>query len=165
MSTKAIYMEGRGQLTGVGSLPPPYGFWGWNSVVRLGSKCIFLLSSLTGPILKKKGRKKTNIVLHKSVKRLKLSAFTLRSKFITTTNTFFHNHLEDKNNPTWNFWNKWPMLLNSAMVNHQPRAKSNFPCKFCFCLVQLSTENEALCLQIPHARSFSLSAPDLRKVT
>lgn len=97
---KAIYMEGRGQRTGAGSLPPPHRFWGWNSVVRLGSKCIFLLSGLTGPILKKKGRKKTNVVLHKFVKRFKLSTFAPRSKFITTTNTFFHNHLEDKNNPT-----------------------------------------------------------------
>lgn len=35
------------------------------------------------------------------------------------------------------------MLLNSAMVNHQPRAKSNFPCKFGFCLVQLSTEEQS----------------------
>lgn len=136
-------MEARGQLAWVGSLLPPCRFWGRNSVVRLGSKYIFLLSSLTGPILKKKERKKTNVVLHKFLKRFKLSTFTLRNIFITTTNTFFHNHLKDKNNPTRNFWNKWPILLNNDMVSHQPWAKSNFPCKFGFCLVQLSTQEQS----------------------
>lgn len=93
-------MEARGHPAGVGSVLPPCAFWGRNSVVRLGSKYIFLLGSLTGSIFKKKERKKTNVVLHKFLKRFKLSTFTLRSKFVTTTNTFFYNHLEDKNNLT-----------------------------------------------------------------
>lgn len=62
---------------------------------RLGRNYIYLLSSLIDLIEKSKERRLI-IVSHKFLKHLKLSTFSLKSKFVITTDKFFHNQHEGK---------------------------------------------------------------------